>query len=89
QQQQQQQNSRDCGNRALSEASSTTRGRRASVSSASSQTVAIAPSYYAGAFGDSVCGVMSLTDVLRLLMENAPNGPPAGTAAEYNYASMD
>ncbi|KAJ1662459.1 cell separation during budding [Coemansia sp. RSA 1813] len=75
-------------NRALSEASSTTRGRRASVSSASSQTVAIAPSYYAGAFGDTVCGVMSLTDVLRLLMENAPNKPPAKTA-EYNYASMD
>ncbi|KAJ1887468.1 cell separation during budding [Coemansia sp. IMI 209127] len=76
-------------NKALSDAgSSATRGRRASVSSASSQTVAIAPSHFAGAFGDSVCGVMSLTDVLRLLMENAPNKPPRKTA-EYNYASMD
>ncbi|KAJ2654736.1 cell separation during budding [Coemansia sp. RSA 1200] len=77
------------GSCAPSEADSA-RGRRASVSSASSQTVAIAPAYFAGAFGDAVCGVMSLTDVLRLLMENAPHThrPPARNP-EYNYASMD
>ncbi|KAJ2843410.1 cell separation during budding [Coemansia erecta] len=88
--QQQQQQQQDNGRAPLSDASPSpaTRDRRASVSSASSQTVAIAPSYFAGAFGDSVCGVMSLTDVLRLLMENAPNKPPSKTA-EYNYASMD
>ncbi|KAJ2801079.1 cell separation during budding [Coemansia guatemalensis] len=61
-------------------------GRRASVSSSSSQTVGVAPTSYAGAFGDVVCGVVSLTDILRLLAENAPK-PPADP--EYNYASMD
>ncbi|KAJ2081349.1 cell separation during budding [Coemansia sp. RSA 988] len=61
-------------------------GRRASVSSCSSQTVGVAPTSYAGAFGDVVCGVVSLTDILRLMSENAPK-PPADP--EYNYASMD
>ncbi|KAI8320797.1 hypothetical protein GQ54DRAFT_298408 [Martensiomyces pterosporus] len=60
--------------------------RRASVSSTSSQTVPIAPPSYAGAFSDVVCGVVSLTDVLRLLIENSPK-PTADP--EYNYASMD
>ncbi|KAJ2378271.1 cell separation during budding [Coemansia sp. RSA 2607] len=61
-------------------------GRRASVSSVSANTVAIAPPHYAGAFDDAVCGVVSLTDVMRLLTENAP--APAANP-EYNYASMD
>ncbi|KAJ1795490.1 hypothetical protein LPJ56_007299, partial [Coemansia sp. RSA 2599] len=60
--------------------------RRASVSSSSSQTVAIAPAHFGGAFDDTVCGVISLTDVMRLLAENAPK-PEADP--EYNYASMD
>ncbi|KAJ2778642.1 cell separation during budding [Coemansia interrupta] len=60
--------------------------RRASVSSASAKTVAIAPPHYAGAFDDAVCGVVSLTDVMRLLTENAPSPQPN---PEYNYASMD
>ncbi|KAI9499806.1 cell separation during budding [Coemansia spiralis] len=62
------------------------RYRRASVSSASSQTVPIAPAHYAGAFDDSVCGIVSLTDVLRLLVENGPKPTPDPS---YNYASMD
>ncbi|KAJ1646881.1 cell separation during budding [Coemansia asiatica] len=60
--------------------------RRASVSSSSSQTVAIAPPHFGGAFDDTVCGVISLTDVMQLLAENAPK-PEADP--EYNYASMD
>ncbi|KAJ2698492.1 cell separation during budding [Coemansia sp. IMI 203386] len=60
--------------------------RRASVSSASSQTVGIAPAHFGGAFDDTVCGVISLTDVMRLLSDNAPK-PEADP--EYNYASMD
>ncbi|KAJ1898259.1 cell separation during budding [Kickxella alabastrina] len=62
------------------------KGRRASVSSGSSQTVPIAPPHYAGAFDDTVCGLVSLTDIVRLLIENAP--APAADP-EYNYASMD
>ncbi|KAJ1719506.1 cell separation during budding [Coemansia erecta] len=60
--------------------------RRASVSSGSAKTVAIAPPHFAGAFDDAVCGVVSLTDVMRLLTENAP--APAANP-EYDYASMD
>ncbi|KAJ1962391.1 Protein sds23 [Dipsacomyces acuminosporus] len=60
--------------------------RRASVSSASSQTVPIAPPNFAGAFTDVVCGVVSLTDILRVLVDNSPK--PAADP-EYNYASMD
>ncbi|KAJ2897476.1 cell separation during budding [Coemansia aciculifera] len=61
--------------------------RRASVSSTSSQTVPIAPSHYAGSFNDKVCGVVSLTDILRLLIDNAPK-PPA-LNPQFNYASME
>ncbi|KAJ2746802.1 cell separation during budding [Coemansia sp. BCRC 34301] len=61
--------------------------RRASVSSTSSQTVPIAPQHYAGSFNDTVCGVVSLTDILRLLIDNAPK-PPA-LDPRLNYASMD
>ncbi|KAJ2696335.1 cell separation during budding [Coemansia spiralis] len=60
--------------------------RRVSVSSMSSQSVGVAPPHFAGAFGDVVCGIVSLTDVLRLLIETAPK-PIADP--EYNYASMD
>ncbi|KAJ2161123.1 cell separation during budding [Coemansia sp. RSA 552] len=48
------------------------RGRRASVSSVSDYTVPVAPAHFAGAFGDTVCGVVSLTDILRLVMDVAP-----------------
>ncbi|KAJ2013461.1 cell separation during budding [Coemansia sp. S680] len=61
--------------------------RRASVSSTSSQTVPIAPQHYAGSFNDKVCGVVSLTDILRLLTDTAPNQPELNP--ELNYASMD
>ncbi|KAJ2755855.1 mannosyltransferase [Coemansia pectinata] len=61
--------------------------RRASVSSTSSQTVPIAPQHYAGSFNDKVCGVVSLTDILRLLIDTAPNQPTLNP--ELNYASMD
>ncbi|KAJ2480555.1 cell separation during budding [Coemansia sp. RSA 2131] len=60
--------------------------RRASVSSASSQTVPVDLARYAGEFGDRVCGVVSLTDILRLLVDSAPS-PRADP--DYNYASMD
>ncbi|KAI9474379.1 hypothetical protein BX667DRAFT_470077 [Coemansia mojavensis] len=60
--------------------------RRASVSSASSQTVPVDLNRFAGEFGDSVCGVVSLTDILRLIVDAAPK-PRADP--EYNYASMD
>ncbi|KAJ2839131.1 cell separation during budding [Coemansia erecta] len=60
--------------------------RRASVSSASSQTVPVDLAKYAGEFGDRVCGVVSLTDILRVLMDSAP-GPRLDP--DYNYASMD
>ncbi|KAJ2850589.1 cell separation during budding [Coemansia brasiliensis] len=60
--------------------------RRASVSSASSQTVPVDLNRFAGEFGDTVCGVVSLTDILRLIVDAAPK-PRADP--EYNYASMD
>ncbi|KAJ2723497.1 cell separation during budding [Coemansia sp. Benny D115] len=62
------------------------RNRRASVSSTSSQTVGIAPAHYGGAFDDKLCGVVSLTDIMRLLIQAAPS-PPQNP--EYDYASMD
>ncbi|KAJ2137790.1 cell separation during budding, partial [Coemansia sp. RSA 678] len=60
--------------------------RRASVSSASSQTVPVDLAKYAGEFGDRVCGVVSLTDILRVLMDSAPH---PHVDPDYNYASMD
>ncbi|KAJ2000682.1 cell separation during budding [Coemansia sp. RSA 2322] len=61
--------------------------RRASVSSTSAQTVPIAPQHYGGSFNDCVCGVVSLTDILRLLAESLL--PKANADPEYNYGSMD